>query len=145
MSRHWQPLVQLVGRACLGLVFLSSAAARFRHFHEHSAELALAGTPQPGMVLGCWIALAFLGGLAVALGWRTRTGLALLTICTALGHWTDGKSSAAMFSLGLSLGAAHLALLAAMVTLLATGPGAWSFDAAWNVPPTELGDSNVLG
>lgn len=145
MSRHWQPLVQLVGRACLGLVFLSSAVARLRHFHEHSVDLALDGAPQPGVVLGCWIALAILGGLAVALGWRTRTGLALLAACTVLGHWINGTPSPATHSLGLSLGAAHLALLAAIVTLLAAGPGAWSFDAASSTPPAELGDSNVLG
>jgi uncharacterized membrane protein YphA (DoxX/SURF4 family) len=145
MTRHWQPLVQLVGRACLGLVFLSTAAARLRHFHERSGELALDGTPEAGLLLGCWIALAVLGGLAAALGWQTRAGLALLAICTLLAQWVDGKSEPVTGPLGLAPGAANLALLAAIVTLLAAGPGAWSFDASRSTPSTELGDSNVLG
>ncbi|HEY5315791.1 MAG TPA: DoxX family membrane protein, partial [Pirellulales bacterium] len=107
MSRHWQPLVQLVGRACLGLVFLSSAATRLRHFHERSGGLALDGAPEAGVLLGVWIALAIAGGLTVALGWRTRWGLALLALSTVLGQWIDGKSTPATFSLGLSSGAAN--------------------------------------
>lgn len=145
VGRHWQPCVQLIGRACLGLVFLSSAVARLRHFHAQSGDLALDGAPEPGVLLGCWIALAVIGGLTVALGWRARWGLALLAICTLLGHWLDGRPGPAAYSVGLSAGSANLALLAAIVTLLAAGPGAWSFDAGRVSPPTELGDSNVLG
>lgn len=145
MKRHWQPLLQLAGRACLGLVFLSSAAARVRDFHDRCGDLTLDGVPVPGWVLGCWIALAAIGGLAVALGWRTRTGLVLLAACTLLGVGMERRPSLASLPLSLSSAAANLALLAALASLVAAGPGPWSFDARHAARPNELGDSNVLG
>ena len=145
MSRHLQPLVQLAGRSCLGLVFLSSAAARFRYFHQHSGDWVPGEDQVSGLLLGCWISLAVAGGLAVALGWRTRWGLLMLAICTLAGQWASGQVEGAACPAGLSPSAANLGLLAAIVALIAAGPGAWSFDAGRAEPPVELGDSNVLG
>lgn len=142
MNRHWQPLVQLAGRVCLGLVFLSSAAAHLRYFQQASGP---ASEGLSSVLLGCWILLAVVGGLATALGFRTRCGLAMLALCTLAGLWFGGRPLDESPA-GLSPGAAHVALLGAIVALMAAGPGRWSFDAGRTPPAAgQLGDSNVLG
>lgn len=145
LTRHWQPLVQLVGRVCLGLVFLSAATARFRYFHDHSGDWLPGEGRVSGVLLGCWISLAAAGGLTVALGWRTRWGLLMLLACTLAGPCTAGQAESAACPIGLSPWHSILALLAAILALVAAGPGDWSFDSSAASAPTDLGDSNVLG
>jgi uncharacterized membrane protein YphA (DoxX/SURF4 family) len=144
MHNHWQPLVQLVGRLVLGLAFLSSAAARMRHFADLSTGLSEHGLPAADVWLALWIALAGLGGVLLAAGWWARPGAGLLLLATAM-TLIAFPSAEAEETIGLSHHAAQLALIGALGTILAAGPGAWSFDhSAPTVGPQPLGDSNVL-
>jgi putative oxidoreductase len=87
--------VPLVGRLMIALIFLLSGASKLAAPAATLGYIAFAGLPLPqaGLVIAILVEIG--GGLALALGWRTRVAalvLAAFSVAAALAfhhHFTD--------------------------------------------------------
>lgn len=123
-SRHDAAL--LAARLCLGAVFVYSGATKLLDWSGTLAEFGGLGLPMVPVAAAITIAVQLVGGIGVALGWRTRAmalALALFTIAaTLVGHrfWTmTGVEFQHQFTTALE----HLAIVGGFVLLAAIGPG----------------------
>jgi putative oxidoreductase len=120
--------ILLVARLCLAAVFLYSGVTKLIGWQAAIAEFAGLGIAAPPFAVAATVAVQLLGGLAVALGWRTRPAafaLAAFTIiATFIGHpfWTfDGAD----FQRQLTTALEHLAIVGGFLALAARGPGSF--------------------
>jgi putative oxidoreductase len=137
MRDSMHPGVLCSGRILLTLAFVAPAVCEAESFSSHAAAMAERGVPLAGLVLSVWLALTLIGGVGLALGFRTRVAIGLLVAATLLSLLVDGGPSGA--NLGRAAG-----LLGGLLLVYACGPGDWSLDGRRR-RPTDFGDSNVLG
>jgi uncharacterized membrane protein YphA (DoxX/SURF4 family) len=74
----------------LALVFLYSAADKSLHWQEALFEIGRLGLPLPQMFVAATIAIQFIGGMCMAMGFWAGSGAAVLAfftvVATLLGH-----------------------------------------------------------
>lgn len=68
----------LLGRVLYSLIFIGSSVGHFQA--ETISYAASQGVPSAGVLVPLSGAIAFLGGLCIALGWKTRMGGLLLAL-----------------------------------------------------------------
>lgn len=120
----------LVGRVLFALIFITAAP---RHFTQegarHAAELGLPGAALVVPVSG---ALALVGGLSVALGYKTRWGawllVAFLVPVTLVMHAFWRLHDPITVHIQQAMFAKNLSMLGAALFLTQSGAGAFSFD-----------------
>jgi putative oxidoreductase len=78
------PVVNLIGRICLALIFIMAAFGKLHDMAGTMGYMQSAGVP--GILIWPTIALELLGGIAIIIGFRTRIAayaLALFTVVAA--------------------------------------------------------------
>jgi putative oxidoreductase len=115
----------LLGRMMLSSLFVVSGIEKMISYSDTAAYMSAYGTPPS--LLPAVIALEFLGGLALAVGYWTRSVAALLaifTLITALVFHLDfgDATQATMFWKNVTISGG-------LLLLSIYGPGAWSADS----------------
>lgn len=118
------PYIGLVGRILISLIFVLSGLNKIAGYAGTQAYMEAAGVP--GMLLPLAILLEVGGGLAVMIGWRTRTMALLLagfTLLTAVAFHADfgDKMQLIMFL-------KNLAMVGGLLFLVQYGAGELSLD-----------------
>ncbi|MGH8688490.1 MAG: DoxX family protein [Burkholderiales bacterium] len=68
----FQPIGLLVGRLLLAYIFVLSGYGKLVGFHATAGYMASKGLPMTEVLLVGTIAIELLGGLMLAVGWKTR-------------------------------------------------------------------------
>ena len=121
----------LIGRILYSLVFISAAPG---HFSADTIGYAAAqGVPLASLAVPASGILALLGGLSVALGYKTRWGalalVAFLAPVTIMMHNFWAVTDPMMHQLQLVMFMKNVALVGAALTFAVHGAGAYSLDA----------------
>jgi putative oxidoreductase len=119
-----QSLAAPAGRVLLALIFITSGFNKIGGYAGTQAYMESAGVP--GLLLPLVIAIEFLGGIALILGWRARLVALLLAGFTLLSallfHWEPGNPQQVInFMKNLSIAGGFL-------MIVAHGGGAFSLD-----------------
>jgi putative oxidoreductase len=119
-----QSLAAPAGRVLLALIFITSGFNKIGGYAGTQAYMESAGVP--GLLLPLVIAIEFLGGIALILGWRARIVAFLLAGFTLLSallfHWDPGNPQQFInFMKNLSIAGGFL-------MIVAHGAGAFSLD-----------------
>ena len=128
LSKDWAPLA---GRILLSFVFLQSAFDKLLHYDKTLALMSARAVPEPAILLPIAMAVLFIGGTMLLVGWKARWGaLALIAFMIAAtwyfhAFWT--------FPEPLQLNQFHhfvknLGVIGALFLLLGMGSGAMSVD-----------------
>lgn len=119
-----QSLAAPTGRTLLALIFIVSGLGKLAAYTATQAYMQSAGVP--GLLLPLVIAVELLGGLAVALGWKTRVaafllaGFSLLSALLFHANFADQMQSIMFMK--------NLALAGGFLSLVAMGPGSFALD-----------------
>ena len=123
--------VVLLGRIFFGLIFVLSGPNHF--MSQTIAYAASQGVPMASIAVPFTGALALLGGLSVAIGYRARVGAWLialfLVLVTPLMHkfWT--VSDPMMHMMQFIMFMKNLSMLGAALLISQLGAGPWSVDS----------------
>lgn len=128
LSKLYAPLL---GRILLAFLFLQSGFDNLLNYNKAAGLMAVRGVPEPQILLPLAIAVLFIGGIMVLVGWKARWGalaLILFMIPATLyfhGYWSYPEA--------LQLNQFHhfvknLAIIGALLMLLGMGSGALSVD-----------------
>ena len=128
LSKQYAPLL---GRILLAFLFLQSGFDKLLHYNKAAGLMAARGVPEPQILLPLAIAVLFIGGIMVLVGWKARWGalaLILFMIPATLyfhGYWSYPEA--------LQLNqfqhfVKKLAIIGALLMLLGMGSGALSVD-----------------
>ena len=130
-SQYLQKAAELAGRSLLGLLFVIEAFSKLAAYD--GALRYMAAYAMPALLLPPAIALEFVAGLLLIVGWQTRLAafaLAAFCIVAALIFHTR-LSDTNEFIHFLK----DFALAGAFLVLAARGAGPWSLDARWSRKP----------
>ncbi len=133
MSQSTQNFLQLLGRICLALIFIVAGIRKALAFTATVAYMAKFGVPFTEPLAVAAIALEILGGLALLLGWKTRSVAAMLAIfvviITPIFHafWTH---EAATFGNQLNHFLKNVALIGGLLYVFVGGAGAYGLDGS---------------
>ena len=121
----------LIGRILYSLIFLAAAPG---HFSAQTIGYAASqGVPLASLAVPASGILALLGGLSIALGYKTRWGaialIAFLVPVTLMLHNFWAVTDPTMHQLQMVMFLKNLALIGGALTLAAHGAGAYSLDA----------------
>jgi putative oxidoreductase len=115
---------ELAGRVLLASLFLLSGLGKLGAYSATAAYMASAGVP--GVLLPVVIATEVLGGLAIILGWKTRTVALLLagfSLLTAVAFHRNFADQAQMVNF-----LKNLSIAGGFLLLVARGAGPLSID-----------------
>jgi putative oxidoreductase len=116
----------LLGRVLIGIVYIVSGIGLVGSFHGVTAMMTAKGIPLPVLALCVTIAVWFIGGACVILGWRLRLAAAalfVLSVPIVVGiHW-PWSAGASAFTDELNHFLQGLAMLGGLAYLAAFGPG----------------------
>jgi len=115
---------ELAGRILLSSLFILSGISKIGGYAATAGYMAALGVP--AALLPVVIALELGGGLAIALGWKTRTVAFLLGGFTALAALVFHNNLADQIQMIMFLKNASIS--GAFLMLVANGPGALSLD-----------------
>lgn len=132
MSTSLERYASLVGRILIGGIFLVSGVLKIPHWSAEAAQMTAHGMPAVPLFLGAATAIEILGGLALVLGWQTRTAALVLFLylipVTVVMHnfWAApaDKQQEQFFSF-----LKNAAILGGLLEFYAVGGGALSLDA----------------
>lgn len=120
-----QSLAAPAGRILLSLIFITSGFGKISGYAGTQAYMESAGVP--GALLPLVIAVEFLGGIALLLGWRARIVAFLLAGFTLLSallfHWDPGNQQQHIHFMK------NLSIAGGFLMIVALGAGAYSLDA----------------
>ncbi len=124
-------ITTLVGRILYSLLFLSAAPG---HFSAATIGYAAAqGVPLASLAVPASGILALLGGLSIALGYKTRLGalalIAFLVPVTFMMHNFWAVTDPMMHQLQMVMFMKNLALVGGALTFFVHGAGAYSVDS----------------
>jgi putative oxidoreductase len=123
----------LVGRVLLALMFVISGWGKITGFAGTAGYIASKGLPAAQLLAIAAIAVELGGGLAIALGWKTRwAALAMvvfLIVITPIFHpfWAVPPDQASMQNINFMK---NLSILGGMLVLWAAGAGRYSVDGS---------------
>lgn len=126
-------LVAVIGRACLGAIFLMSAVGnKVPNFSQVAEMMGGVGIPQPKVMLAGAIVFLIAGSVSIILGYKGRIGAALLLVFLVLAtyffhaFWSLSDPQAQQDQMIQFM--KNLALIGAMLLIIANGTGPWSLD-----------------
>ncbi len=131
MKKTAPGLSDLIARLLLSGIFLLMAGDMLIHPESVMESMVEAGIPFVPAVFVIMLTLHILGGLALALGYRTRTAALILffsTIAVAFVFyppWSSGNWDIFLI---------HLGICGGLLLVHIHGPGTWSFDGRNMVP-----------
>jgi len=121
---------QLLGRVALGLIFVISGAGKFAAWHGTVAYAASKGIPE--ILLAIAVALEFLGGICLVVGFKARWAaialLVFLTPVTIVFHnfWAAPASEQQGQMVNFLK---NLSIAGGLLIVFARGAGAFSIDS----------------
>ncbi|MFH1619123.1 MAG: DoxX family protein [bacterium] len=118
-------LLLMLGRILIALPFLASAFGQLGNFSGYCGVLRDFGVPLPSVFCGAVIAFAAAGSFSMVLGYRTRSGAAMLSAVTFFTALVINLAPDQTMNL-LRNGA----IMGGLVTFMAIGPGELSLDAS---------------
>ncbi len=130
LSKTYAPLV---GRILLAFIFLQSAFDKVLNYSKTLALMGARGMSEPHLLLPVAIAVLFIGGIMILIGWKAQWGaLALIVFMIPAtlyfhGYWTYPQP--------LQLSQFHhfvknLAIIGALCLMVGMGSGALSVDGS---------------
>jgi putative oxidoreductase len=121
----------LAGRALLALIFIVSGFGKITGFAGTAGFMASKGMPMAEVLLVGTIAVEFLGGLMLLVGWKARwAALAIflfIILATLIFHNPAGLTGQEAQNQMINI-MKNLAIMGGMLMVFAFGPGAWSLD-----------------
>jgi putative oxidoreductase len=132
MNSSMNPLVLLLGRVLISVIFLHSGVGQITDFDHNVAHVASAGMPLPQVAIGASIVVQILGGLAVLLGFRMRLAAWALFVflipTTIMLHrfWGIPEAQAHMVEIQFFK---NLAIMGGLLFVTSSEAGAYSVDA----------------
>ncbi len=131
MSKFKTNLLLFAGRVLIAAIFIMSGLHKITAFADTAEQIAEAGVPLASYVTYVVILLELVGGVSVAVGFKSTYGAVLLILflvpVTLLMHdfWTyEGKQM--MEEMGHFM--KNLAILGGLLVLTVTDPGSFSID-----------------
>jgi len=131
MNTQLQNTLILAGRILLALIFIFAGFDKMVHYAGTAGYMASAGMPWINLLLPLAILAELGGGLAIAVGWKTRWAAAALCLfiipATLVFHafWASPAAEAQMQMIHFMK---NLAIMGGMLVLAAFGPGAWALE-----------------
>ena len=123
-ANNLRDATDLVGRLMLATLFIVAGAGKIAGYDATAGYMAALGVP--GALLPLVIALELGGGLALALGFKTRIvafllgGFTMLAALVFHNNFADPTQQVMFLK--------NVAVAGAFLMLLANGPGAWTLD-----------------
>ena len=121
----------LLGRMLLALLFVISGFGKIPGFEGTAAHIASQGLPMPKVLAALAVLFELGGGIAIALGWKTRWAAAALILflvaITPIFHkfWGVPPDVAASQHIHFMK---NVSILGGFLLLFAFGPGRYSID-----------------
>lgn len=121
----------LAGRTLLALIFIVSGFGKITGFSATAGFMASKGMPMAEVLLVGTIAVEFLGGLMLLVGWKARwAALAIFLFiipATLIFHSPAGLTGQEAQDQIINV-MKNLAIMGGLLMVFAFGPGAWSLD-----------------
>lgn len=131
MNTTLNDVCTLAGRALLALIFIVSGFDKITGFSATAGFMASKGMPIAEVLLVGTIAVEFLGGLMLLVGWKARwAALAIFLFiipATLIFHNPAGLTGQEAQDQMINV-MKNLAIMGGMLMVFAFGPGAWSLD-----------------
>ena len=124
--------VVLIGRMLLALLFVISGFGKIPGFERTAAHIASQGLPLPHVLAALAVLFELGGGLAIALGWKTRWAAAALAlfliVVTPIFHrFWGGLPPEVAQNMQVHF-MKNVSILGGILVLFAFGPGRFSLD-----------------
>jgi putative oxidoreductase len=126
-SAVFDAVIPFVGRALLSAIFLLSVIGKLQAPAATIGYIASAGLPLPPVAYALAVLIELVGGLALLVGFRTRTAagaLAIYSLVAAVGFHSN-FADLNQFIHFLK----NAAIAGGLLQVVAFGAGAWSLDA----------------
>ena len=131
MNTTLNDVCTLAGRTLLALIFIVSGFDKITGFAGTAGFMASKGMPMADVLLVGTIAVEFLGGLMLLVGWKARwAALAIFLFiipATLIFHNPAGLTGQEAQNQMINI-MKNLAIMGGMLMVFAFGPGAWSLD-----------------
>ena len=131
MNTTQNNVVTLAGRTLLALIFIVSGFGKITGFAGTAGYMASKGMPMAEVLLVGAIAVEFLGGLMLLLGWKARWAALAIFIfivpATLIFHNPAGLTGQDAQNQMIQV-MKNLSIMGGMLMVFAFGPGAWSLD-----------------
>ena len=131
MNTTLNDVCTLAGRALLALIFIVSGFGKITGFSATAGFMASKGMPIAEVLLVGTIAVEFLGGLMLLVGWKARwAALAIFLFiipATLIFHNPAGLTGQEAQNQMINV-MKNLSIMGGMLMVFAFGPGAWSLD-----------------
>ena len=131
MNTTLNDVCTLAGRTLLALIFIVSGFGKITGFAGTAGYMASMGMPMADVLLVGTIAVEFLGGLMLLVGWKARwAALAIFLYiipATLIFHNPAGLTGQEAQTQMINV-MKNLAIMGGMLMVFAFGPGAWSLD-----------------
>ncbi|MCX8073561.1 MAG: DoxX family protein [Candidatus Binatia bacterium] len=123
-------VVELLGRGLLAIIFLLSGFGKIIKFSSVAEDMAQHRVPLPEAALLATILIEIFGGVAIALGFKTRVAAAVVAAWLAVVTLVYHTSLVVPQSQDQTIHfLKNLAILGGLLGLAARGPGSISLDA----------------
>ena len=131
MNTTQNNVVTLAGRTLLALIFIVSGFGKITGFAGTAGYMASKGMPIAEVLLVGAIAVEFLGGLMLLLGWKARWAALAIFIfiipATLIFHNPAGLTGQEAQNQMIQV-MKNLSIMGGMLMVFVFGPGAWSLD-----------------
>jgi len=131
MSDTPRNLLALIGRIALAAIFIKSGYGKIGNFDGTVAYITNAGLPLPQVGAVVAIVVELVGGIALAIGFKTRwaaLAIAIFTLAAAFffhNYWAMAADKQLAQSINFWK---NLSIFGGMLIVCAFGPGGWSVD-----------------
>jgi putative oxidoreductase len=131
MSQGTQNWLTLIGRVALAWVFILAGYSKLMGIQGTVGYMQKFGMPMADVLVWVAVAIELLGGIALAIGWKTRWVAALLVIfvviVTLVFHQFWAVDAAQMMNQRNHF-MKNLSIVGGMLIIMAFGPGGFSVD-----------------
>ena len=131
-TTSYNPIVPLVGRILVGLIFLVAGVRKLMGFAGTVAYLAKVGFPAPEVMALIAIIIEIGGSLLLIVGWRTRWAAWLLVLFVVVAAFAAHRfweiNDAAQFSNQMNHFLKNLSIIGGLLYVATFGPGSASVD-----------------
>jgi putative oxidoreductase len=131
MNEKLHDPMALAARILLALIFVVSGFGKITGFDGTVGYMAAKGMPMPQVLAVGAIAIEFLGGLMLVVGWKTRFAalaiFAFIIPTTIIFHNPIGAPADQVQAQMINV-MKNLSIMGGMLMLAVFGPGAWSLD-----------------
>lgn len=143
MAKFTCATLLLIGRLCIAAIFILAGVGKFINFDQTAAYMASKGMTMIPLFLFGAAMVEILGGLSLALGYKTRVGASILLLflipTTIIFHdfWNVSGADYATQQINFLK---NLAIFGGLLYVLAVGAGACAWDACCCKPrqPEEV-------